>query len=464
MAPVTARSPVSPTLAMNEEIARRQAAGLPTLPLGFGEAGLPVLPELAEQLSRAAGLNGYGPVAGVPGLRRAVAGYFDRRGLPTDPDLVVAGPGSKPLLFALLQAVGELQRDGGGSGGDVGAGGDAVTTVALPSPCWVSYATQASLLGVRTQSIPNAPGSGGVPDPVLLDAAADRARAAGRPIGAVIVTLPDNPTGTLASPEIIRAFCAVVARHDLLVISDEIYRDLVHDETTPILSPAALLGDRTVVTTGLSKNLAVGGWRLGVARFGDSTIGRRWRDQVLSTASEIWSAPAHPVQLAAAWAFTEPTEVRARIAASRRLHGAVARAVSAVLTDAGIRHSEPQGGFYLYPELDDHRARLADRWAVHTGPDLARVLLDDLGVATLPASAFGQPDEVLAVRLATSQLYGSDDAQRLTALGHPRPAELPWIAAELDTLRAALAALLGTARGPGGWKGSPSGPLEHQLD
>ena len=85
---------VSATLAIDEETERRRRAGRPVLPLGFGEAGLPVHESLQRALAEHAGRGGYGPVAGVPDLRAAAAGYWNRRGLPTDPERVVAGPGS----------------------------------------------------------------------------------------------------------------------------------------------------------------------------------------------------------------------------------------------------------------------------------------------------------------------------------------------------------------------------------
>jgi aspartate aminotransferase len=95
--------PPSPTLATNERVQARIAAGAPVLHLAFGEAGLPVLPSVAERLGAAAGANGYGPVAGSPAVREAVAGYFERRGLPTSADRVLVAPGSKALLYALLR-------------------------------------------------------------------------------------------------------------------------------------------------------------------------------------------------------------------------------------------------------------------------------------------------------------------------------------------------------------------------
>ncbi len=416
---------VSPTLAINELTARRRAAGLPTIALGFGEAGLPVLPGLVQRLADSGARAEYGPVSGIPQLREAAAGYWDRRQLATDPELVVAGPGSKSLLYALLHAL---------------AG-----PVALPCPSWVSYAAQAALVGCRTWLVATRPCEGGVPAPQRLDAVARRAAASGEPLRAVILTLPDNPTGTLASPATVTALCELAERHDLLIISDEIYRDLVHDPGLPFLSPAALAPDRTVITSGLSKNLALGGWRLGVARFPDSEPGRRLRAHVLRIASELWSAPAQPVQRAAAWALTEPPEVRERVAASRRLHGIVARATSDVLAAAGVDHPPPAGAFYLYPDLGAQRERLAAAWSIRTGTELATWLLDRHGIATLPASAFGEAETTLALRLASSQLYGETDERRACALHDPQPRELPWIAEQLQVVAGALDDLVGKA-------------------
>ena len=132
--------PVSATLAANETMEARRRRGEPVLPMAFGEAGLPVHPLLRAALAEAAGCASYGPVAGRARLRESAAGYWTRRGLPTGPEAVVAGPGSKALLFALMAAI----------GGDV----------AVTRPSWVSYSAQASLAGRSAHFVP---GSGGVP-------------------------------------------------------------------------------------------------------------------------------------------------------------------------------------------------------------------------------------------------------------------------------------------------------------
>jgi aspartate aminotransferase len=421
-----APTPLSATFAASEALAGRRRLGLPVLPLAFGEAGLPVLPGLRAALAAAAGQGGYGPVAGLPALREAAAGYWDRRGMPTRPGSVVCGPGSKALLFGLLLAIG--------------------ADVAIPRPSWVSYAAQASLIGTRAHHVPVPPGEGGICDPRQLARALVAARSAGRRIGSVILTLPDNPTGRVASDGTVRALCQVAAEHDLVIISDEIYRDLTYEAAAAVPSPAVIAPERTVVTTALSKNLAVGGWRIGVARLPAGLLGTGLRDRLIGAGSEIWSAPSAPVQHAAAYAFGEPAEVTERIARSRRLHAAVARAVADRCTAAGLLVPPPQAAFYLYPDFGPWREHLRAGRGVTTGAGLAGHLLDRYGAGTLPASAFGEDEQVLRLRVATGLLYGDTDAQQEAALIASDPVMLPWISSALTRIEEILADLAPRAR------------------
>ena len=430
---------VSVTLAANEALQARRRRGERVLPLAFGEAGVPVAPLLRDALAAASHLGGYGPVAGSAELRAAAAGYWTRRDLPTEASEVVCGPGSKALLYGLLLGLPGVD-------------------VAIPRPSWVSYAAQAALTGIRPVYVPTLPGQGGVPDPDLLAGAVTAARREGRLLGAVIVTLPDNPTGTLAAPDTIRALCSVAERHHLLIISDEIYRDLTHSSAPPhlnvpeFLSPAAVAPDRTVITSGLSKNLALGGWRLGVARLpGGSPAASTLRDRLVAVSSEIWSAPAAPVQAAAALAFGEPPKLTRRVARSRQLHAAIARAVTALFSAAGATVAAPHGAFYLYPDFAPYRRALLRRFGVETASDLAELLLHRYGIGVLPGSAFGDPDDALRLRVATSRLYGEAEWQQEAALAADDPAALPWIAEALAWLEQALAEITaGLCRRSGG--------------
>lgn len=417
--------PMSATLAADEALARRRAAGERVLSMASGEIGLPVLPALADRLAAAATENAYGSVPGSPALRTAVAGYWERRGMPVDPDLVVAGPGSKSLLFAVLLAI----------------GGDVI----VPVPSWVSYAAQARLVGARPIPVPIRPGQGGVPDPARLREAVADARASGRRPRAVIVTVPDNPTGTVASEATVRELAATARELDLIVVSDEIYGDLVYDGSAPAVSPALHAPERTVVTTGLTKNLAVGGWRTGVARLPDGEPGRALHTRLVAVASQIWSSPPAPVQAAAAYAFGEPPEVVERVAASRRLHETVVRAVAARFTAVGAKLHPVAATCYLYPDFEPLRDHLADAHGVHDGDALAALFSERYGIGVLPASAFGEPGRPLRIRAATSHFYGETAERRTAALEAADPPALPWIRESVDRVGEALADLTGRA-------------------
>lgn len=411
---------ISPTLAINEAIAQRRRRGERTLALGFGEANIPVPGFLKERLAQHADLSEYGPVAGREDLRVAVADYLERRGVPTSADQVVVGPGSKPLLYAAIAAL-----DG---------------PLALPAPSWVSYAAQADFLGREVVRIPTGAGGGGVPDPERLREVAQQHAAGGRPLAAVLTTIPDNPTGSIASTEAVAALVETARDLNLGIISDEIYSDLDHSGTAPP-SPARLAPERTIVTTGLSKNMALGGWRLGVMRLPSGSSWQQLQQTVPALASEVWSAAPQPIQATAAWVFQEPPEVREHIRRSATLHGRIVREVAGVLSKHGATFHQPRGGFYVYPDFTDRASVLAEQ-NIHGSDSLASALLRSEGIATLPGAAFGDGADRLSLRLAIPKLYGEDDAQRSAVLNAEEPVSLPWINAGLAHLDEGLAALM----------------------
>ncbi|HLN68291.1 MAG TPA: aminotransferase class I/II-fold pyridoxal phosphate-dependent enzyme, partial [Streptosporangiaceae bacterium] len=239
----------------------------------------------------------------------------------------------------------------------------------------------------------------------------------------------------------------VAQAHDLIIISDEIYRDLVHDPDAPFPSPAVISPERTVITTGLSKNLALGGWRLGVARLPAGGLGRELRTRLLGVGSEIWSAPAGPVQQAGALAFGEPPPLVERIALSRRLHARVAREVASRFASAGASVPPPQAAFYVYPDFTPLADVLLRRHGITSDEGLAALLLRRYGMGVLPGSAFGDERWRLRLRVATSMLYGEGDDERDAALNAADPCALPWIAAALDRLEEILADLVVLSRG-----------------
>jgi aspartate aminotransferase len=411
---------ISPNLALDQLVAQRRAQGDSIVHLGFGESRLPVFPALVDRLAAGARRSSYGPVVGDRAVRVAVAGYFDRRRMPTDPAQVVVAPGSKAILMALQLVV----------PGDV----------LLPRPSWVTYAPQAELAGKRTWGAAIPPESGGVPAPAALRDAVRSARNSAADPRLLVLTMPDNPTGTTATPALVREVCEIAEKEDLLIVSDEIYRDLLHDPTTPFLSPAEVAPERTVVLTGLSKSLALGGWRIGAARFPTGARGGRLRDRVASVASEIWSALAGPMQTVAEYAFAEPPELRARIAADARLHGLVSQAVHRLFVGAGALNRPPAGGFYCYPDFEPLRTPLASR-GVTNSASLQRVLIDQYGIAVLSGHHFGDDEEALRFRAATSMLYGDTESQQFATLRAADPLQISHVSRQLARIGAAMTEL-----------------------
>jgi aspartate aminotransferase len=148
------------------------------------------------------------------------------------------------------------------------------------------------------------------------------------------------------------------------------------------------------------------------------------------------------MQHVASYVLSEPAEVRAHVEASRLLHRRTSLAVHGRLVRAGVECRPPGGAFYLYPDLEPLRPRLAAR-GVEGADDLAEFLLERHDVAVLSGTAFGDLPSALRFRVATSLLYGHTDEERRRALASDDPVALPWIGEALDRIDAVLASLAG---------------------
>jgi aspartate aminotransferase len=203
---------------------------------------------------------------------------------------------------------------------------------------------------------------------------------------------------------------------------------------------AATLDPDVVVTGGLSKSHALGGWRVGVLRAPANDAGRRLVREAVSIGSEVWSCLAAPIDAAAIVAYDEPAELVEFVDSARVLHGTVSRAAFEVVAAAGLTCRPPAAAFYLYPDFMPVGESLAER-GITTSVGLAEHLLDGFGVAVLPGAAFGD-DAGLTVRMATSLLYGDTEDERWEALSAgTQAADLPRVRSALQTLGDALTAL-----------------------
>jgi aspartate aminotransferase len=383
-----ANAPVSATLRMNEAVATRRAAGQRKTPLGFCEASFPLPTTLREELARAATRTEYAPVLGLPALRAAIATYLTRtRGLTATPSTVAVGPGSKPMLYALLCVL----------------AGDAL----IPTPSWVSYAPQARLAGKSVYRVATDPSDNHRLTREALDEALRAARATGGDPRLLVVNTPSNPTGGMFAVADVEAIAAWARGEGITIFSDEIYAELAHG-WRPHTSPAQFYPDGTIVTGGMSKAFSAGGWRLGYAALPATPEGERLMAAVRSLASELWSSAATPLQQAAIAAFTYDDAMERYVRRSAQVHAHAVARLHASLVAARVRCPRPAGAFYLYPDFSPWREPLANQ-GITTSTELATHLLDHWDVATLPASDFGESPDALRLRLATSMLYAPAD-------------------------------------------------------
>ncbi|MEV5318764.1 aminotransferase class I/II-fold pyridoxal phosphate-dependent enzyme [Streptomyces sp. NPDC052687] len=379
---------------------------------------LPVLPELAAVLAAAADRGGAEPVGGGPTLLEAGCGYWARRGLATAPEHTVAAPGAPAVLLALTAAL----------GGDV----------LVPRPCAAGWAPYARLLGRPVFHVATPAECGGVPDPYALLETVRRVRAEGGDPRLLVLSVADDPTATVVPPEVMHEAVEAAAGEGLHLVSDETWRDTLHDpHDTVLFSPAEMLPEQVTVVTDLAGALLPSGWPAALARFPAGAVGDGLRARVLDVLTALGARIAGPVAAAAAYALAEPEPVTARTAAAVRLHARVAGEMHRAIVAAGALALPPRAGRHLYADLGPLKAGLAAH-GVTDAQELEDFLSARLGMPAPGGHRFGDDLGALRVRLSTGALLGGSDAERLRALRSATPTELPHVRRSLITLRSVL--------------------------
>jgi aspartate/methionine/tyrosine aminotransferase len=334
-----------------------EAQGRSIIHLGIGEPDFdtPVHIRAAADRALADGWTHYGPAVGLPDLRAAIARTWrETRGIPCAPEHVVVTPGAKPILFFTMLATLEP--------------GDEVL---IPSPAFPTYASVASFLDARVVPVPLDPARG-----FDLDLAALRERLTPRS-RMLVLNSPHNPTGAVLSAATLHAIAGLAERHDLVVLSDEIYSRMVYGAPAPSIAALPGMAERTVVVDGFSKTYAMTGWRLGFGILPEPLV-----QAVATLMNNSNSCTASFVQKAGVVALESPqTEVEAMMAEFALRREVVVRGLRAI---PGITCSEPAGAFYVFP---DFRAT-----GLASGA-LADRLLEEAGVVTLPGTGFGAEGE-----------------------------------------------------------------------
>ena len=297
-------------------------------------------------------------------LRQAIADKLSREnGLHFDPAQIVVGNGAKQELCNVILAT-------------VNPGDEVI----IPTPAWVSYVEMVKLAEGHVVELPTGIDTDFKLSPERLEAAiTPRTRM-------IMFCSPSNPTGSVYTRAELEALAEVLARHPhVLVLADEIYEHINYTGTFTSMASLPGLEGRVIVINGVSKAYAMTGWRIGycAAPLPIAKAVSKLQGQYTSGVSSI-------AQKAAEAAYTGPQQCVADMReAFRRRRDLVVELARRI---PGLKVNEPQGAFYLFPEVSSYLGtRTPDGRAIDTDTDLAMYLLDDAHVATVAGSAFGTP-------------------------------------------------------------------------
>ena len=330
------------------------AAGLDdVIAMGRGDPDFHTPAHIVEAAKRAIDANQhhYTHSAGLPELREAIAGKLRRENdLDYSADEIIVTAGAQEAVMLCMLAL-------------IDSGDE----VLLPSPRFTSYDTAVHMCGGVGVPVPTRE-----EDDFALTPAAIEARITERSKVLVLVT-PNNPTGAVTPPAMIREIAELARKHDLIVISDEIYEKLVYDGHEH-LSLASLPGmkERTITLNGFSKSYAMTGWRVGYMAAPAPFI--RLLVEPRHTLSINTSTPSQFAALAALTGPQEPVEEMVRQYKERRDF------MMAALDDMGLSYGYPGGAFYIYVNIS--RTGM-------TSPAFCETLLREGRVMILPGTMFG---------------------------------------------------------------------------
>ncbi len=293
----------------------------------------------------------YSPSSGIPELRQSIARYAGRkRGLTFSPEQVVATPGGKPIMFFVILA---LAQEG--------------DEVIYPNPGFPIYESMINFVGATPVPIPLREDKRFRLD---VDELASKITPRTR---LLIINSPQNPTGSVLERSDVAGIAELAVRHDLTVLSDEIYSEILYEGEHVSIAGFPGMAERTIILDGFSKTYAMTGWRLG---YGIMPSG--FAPQITRLVTNSVSCTATFVQKAGTAALEgPPDDVLAMVAEFRRRRQVIVDGLNAI---PRLRCAMPAGAFYAFPYVGD------------AGMDcraFADYLLNEAGVATLSGTSFG---------------------------------------------------------------------------
>ncbi|ATJ90476.1 LL-diaminopimelate aminotransferase [Acetobacter tropicalis] len=346
---------------VNQAKAAARARGEDIIDLGMGNPDSPTPPHIVEKLVETVQnprAHGYSVSKGIPGLRRALAGYYERRfNVKLDPEReVIATLGSKEGLANLASAI--------TSPGD---------TILVPNPSYPIHQFGFIIAGASVRSIP------ATPDDNMLRALERAVRHSVPKPTALIVNFPSNPTAYLADLDFYKELVAFARREEIFILSDLAYAEIYFGDLVPpsiLAVPGAK--DIAVEFTSLSKTYCMAGWRMGFAAGNERLIAALTRIK-----SYLDYGAFTPIQVAAVAALNGPQDCVADI---RALYKERRDVLIRGLHAAGWDVPSPEGSMFAWAPIPEPFREMGS-------VDFSKLLLKEAGVAVAPGLGFGEHGE-----------------------------------------------------------------------
>ncbi|MBC6297103.1 pyridoxal phosphate-dependent aminotransferase [Listeria sp. FSL L7-1517] len=356
----------SPTLAITAKAKQMKQEGIDVIGLGAGEPDFNtpqnIIDAAVESMEK--GFTKYTPSSGIIDLKQAIVDKLAKdQSLTYETNQIFVGTGAKHVLYSAFQTI----LDPGDE-------------VIIPVPYWVTYPEQVKL-------------AGGVPvfvetgfDADFKMSANDFEQAITEKTKAVVLNSPNNPSGMCYSKKELAEIGAVAEKHQIYIVSDEIYEKLYYGNKQELVSIASLsdrLYDLTILINGVSKAYSMTGWRIGYAAANKEIIAG-----MSKLADHMTSNPTANAQYAALEAYVGSQEIPEKM--YQAFEARMERFYPELKSIPGFKPKKPDGAFYFF--IDAKEA--ADKKGFQDVDAFVAALLEEAKVAVIPGSGFGMPDYI----------------------------------------------------------------------
>lgn len=343
-----------------------RAKGFDITDLSLGEPDFDTPDHIKSAASKAIADNysHYTPVAGYLDLREAICTKLKRdNGLDYTPDQVIVSTGAKQSIFNTVMSI-------------VDAGDEVI----IPTPYWVTYSEIVKMAGGVVKFVHTSLENGYKITPAELEAAITSNTKL------FMFSSPCNPSGAVYSKEELKALAEVFKKHPgIFIMSDEIYEFINYVGSHESIAQFGFLKERVIIVNGLSKGYAMTGWRLGyiAAHPAIAKACEKIQGQTTSGANAVTQRAA----IAALTGDSKPSAMMVEEFTKRRK-----RVMELLNGIPGIACSEPEGAFYVFPDVKNYFGKSDGEETIANADDLCMYLLNKAHVSTVTGKAFGEPD------------------------------------------------------------------------